>query len=86
MRPLAGAMGAFDFTVETAVYATFTLGGLHTRPTGEVVSLDGTPIAGLFAAGRTTSGVAAMGYASGVSLGDATLFGRMAGRSAAARS
>lgn len=83
VRPLTGALGAFDFTVENSIYATFTLGGLQTLPTGEVVSLDGAPIPGLYAAGRTTSGVAAMGYASGISLGDATLFGRMAGRSAA---
>ena len=85
VRPLVGALGAFDFTVESSIYATFTLGGLQTRPTGEVISLDGAPIPGLYAAGRTTSGVAAMGYASGVSLGDATLFGRMAGRLAASR-
>jgi 3-oxo-5alpha-steroid 4-dehydrogenase len=38
----------------------------------------------LFAAGRTTSGVCSFGYASGLSIGDSTLFGRFAGESAAA--
>jgi 3-oxo-5alpha-steroid 4-dehydrogenase len=37
----------------------------------------------LYAAGRTTSGIAAQGYCSGLSLGDSTFFGRRAGRSAA---
>ena len=84
VRPLHPPLGAFDFTVENFVYATFTLGGLDTLPTGEVLAVDGAPIPGLFAAGRTTAGCAAFGYASGISLGDATMFGRFAGRSAAA--
>ncbi|MFN8543765.1 MAG: FAD-dependent oxidoreductase [Candidatus Binatia bacterium] len=77
---------AIDWSVDQALWATFTLGGLHTRPTGAVLDPDGEPVAGLYAAGRTTSGVAASGYVSGVSLGDGTFFGRAAGRSAAARS
>ena len=44
---------------------------------------DGDVIPGLYAAGRTTSGLAAQGYSSGLSLADATFFGRMAGRHAA---
>ena len=58
------------------IYAPFTLGGLHTSVDGAVLDLDGAPIPGLYAAGRTTSGVAAQGYCSGLSLGDSTLFGR----------
>jgi len=85
VRPLTGPLGAFDFTVENSIYATFTLGGLRTSVDGSVLSLDGSPIPGLFAAGRTTSGVAALGYSSGVSLGDSTFFGRLAGESAAGR-
>lgn len=63
----------------------FTLGGLETRPTGEVLNIDGQVIPGLFAAGRTTAGLprTAKGYASGMSVGDATFFGRLAGRAAA---
>jgi 3-oxo-5alpha-steroid 4-dehydrogenase len=56
----------------------FTLGGLHTSPWGEVLDADDQPIAGLYAAGRTTSGIAAPGYASGLSIGDGTFFGRHA--------
>jgi 3-oxo-5alpha-steroid 4-dehydrogenase len=68
---------------DTFIYAPFTLGGLHTLVDGEVLDLDGEPIPGLYAAGRATSGVAAQGYCSGLSLGDSTYFGRRAGRSAA---
>ncbi len=85
VRPLVPPLGAFDLTVENSIYAAFTLGGLSTLPDGEVLGVDGSPIAGLFAAGRTTAGIAAFGYASGISLGDATFFGRLAGRRAAAR-
>jgi 3-oxo-5alpha-steroid 4-dehydrogenase len=42
------------------------------------------PVPGLFAAGRTTSGLAAQGYSSGLSLADGTFFGRRAGVAAAA--
>lgn len=64
----------------------FTLGGLATRPSGEVLDADAQPIAGLYAAGRTACGLPRWGegYSSGLSLGDSTFFGRLAGRSAAA--
>jgi succinate dehydrogenase/fumarate reductase flavoprotein subunit len=74
---------ALDYTTEKALYTVFTLGGLHTRPTGEVLTPDGDVVPGLYAAGRTTSGLAAQGYSSGLSLADATFFGRQAGRHAA---
>jgi succinate dehydrogenase/fumarate reductase flavoprotein subunit len=74
---------ALDYTTKNALYTVFTLGGLHTRPTGEVLTPDGDVVPGLYAAGRTTSGLAAQGYSSGLSLADATFFGRMAGRHAA---
>jgi 3-oxo-5alpha-steroid 4-dehydrogenase len=65
----------------------FSLGGLWTRATGEVLSEDGERIEGLYAAGRNSCGIArsAEGYASGTCIGDATFFGRLAGRAAAAR-
>ena len=75
--------GAFDCTVERAIYAAFTLGGLRTRPGGAVLNPSGQEIPGLFAAGRATSGVCAQGYSSGLSLADASFFGRLAGESAA---
>jgi 3-oxo-5alpha-steroid 4-dehydrogenase len=84
LKPLSRPpFGAIDVCPEKVVYATFTLGGLRTLPTGEVQTPDGSVVPGLFAAGRTTSGVAAEGYVSGISLGDASFFGRLAGRSAA---
>jgi 3-oxo-5alpha-steroid 4-dehydrogenase len=83
LEPLVGPLAGFDLRSDKFIYAPFTLGGLHTTIEGEVLDLDGEPIPGLYAAGRTTSGVAAQGYCSGISLGDSTLFGRMAGRSAA---
>ncbi len=66
----------------------FTLGGLSTRPSGEVLDGDSKPIEGLYAAGRTACGLPRWGegYSSGLSLGDSTFFGRLAGQSAAAHS
>jgi 3-oxo-5alpha-steroid 4-dehydrogenase len=61
----------------------FTLGGLQTSLDGEVLHVSGDPIPGLYAAGRTTAGLAAWGYASGISLGDGSFYGRRAGRAAA---
>lgn len=77
--------GAFDCTTEKALYAAFTLGGLHTDTEGRVLDPEGDPIPGLFAAGRSSSGLAVGGYSSGLSLGDGSFFGRRAGRQAAAR-
>jgi 3-oxo-5alpha-steroid 4-dehydrogenase len=84
VRPLVPPLGAFDLRIGPAPYAPFTLGGLETTVEGEVLSVGGGAIPGLFAAGRTTSGVCAFGYASGLSIGDSTMFGRFAGASAAA--
>jgi len=78
-----GPLGALDCTVENAIYAVFTLGGLHTDVRGRVLDAEGAAIPGLFAAGRTTSGLAAQGYSSGLSLADGTWFGRRAGDTAA---
>jgi 3-oxo-5alpha-steroid 4-dehydrogenase len=83
LTPLLGPLAAFDLRASKFIYAPFTLGGLDTSIDGAVLDLDGIAIPGLFAAGRTTSGVAAQGYCSGLSLGDSTLFGRIAGQSAA---
>ncbi|MDT4943547.1 MAG: 3-oxo-5alpha-steroid 4-dehydrogenase, partial [Pseudonocardiales bacterium] len=83
LTPLVPPLAAFDMRSDKFVYAPFTLGGLHTLVGGEVLDLDGAPVAGLYAAGRTTSGVAAQGYCSGLSLGDSTFFGRRAGLGAA---
>ncbi len=70
-----------------AFYPYFTLGGLRVRPSGEVLTSDGEAIPGLYAAGRTACGLPrwGAGYSSGMSLGDCTFFGRLAGRRAASR-
>jgi succinate dehydrogenase/fumarate reductase flavoprotein subunit len=62
------------------------LGGLDTLPTGEVLTPQREIIPGLYAAGRTAAGIprSARGYASGMSVADASFFGRLAGRQAAA--
>lgn len=65
--------------------SAFTVGGLHTTVDGAVLDVSGSPIAGLFAAGRASSGMHGDGYISGTSLGDGTFFGRRAGRAVAAR-
>ena len=80
LKPLTKPpFGALDYRVEKSLWSVFTMGGLRTSVNGEVLTADGDAIAGLYAAGRTTSGLAAQGYSSGLSLADATFFGRRAG-------
>lgn len=75
----------YDLSVERAQYSSHTFGGLQTRPNAQVVDVWGEDIPGLYAAGRTTSGLPTSPYiASGISVGDCTFFGRQAGQSAAA--
>jgi 3-oxo-5alpha-steroid 4-dehydrogenase len=80
LRPVGSPVGAIDLRESTG---GFTLGGLQTTADAEVLHVSGSPIPGLFAAGRCTAGLAAWGYASGVSLGDGSFYGRRAGRAAA---
>ena len=63
-----------------------TFGGLNTNITGEVVNADEEAIPGLYAAGEVANGeLFPKRYpSSGMALGEAVLFGREAGRSAAA--
>ena len=84
--PPASGIGAVDLRVDHgAIYATFTLGGLMTDAEGGALDLTGRRIPGLYAVGRTGASLAARHYASGISLGDGSFFGRRAGRHAAAR-
>ena len=80
LKPIGTPVGAIDLR---ASCAGFTLGGLQTTLDSEVLHVSGAPIPGLYAAGRCTAGVAAWGYASGISLGDGSFYGRRAGRAAA---
>lgn len=78
-----------DYSLGQLRPAVFTLGGLDTLPGGEVLTPDRDVVPGLFAAGRTAAGIPRTnaGYASGMSVADATFSGRQAGKkvSAAAR-
>ncbi len=80
LKPIGSPVGAIDLR---ASCGGFTLGGLQTSLDAEVLHVSGEPIPGLYAAGRSTAGLAAWGYASGISLGDGSFYGRRAGRAAA---
>ena len=79
-----GPWAAFDCSIGSVYYPHFTLGGLDTLPSGEVLDSDRTVIPGLYAAGRNACGLprTGAGYSSGMSVGDATFFGRQAGHCA----
>jgi 3-oxo-5alpha-steroid 4-dehydrogenase len=83
LQPLAPPYAVLDLREQTFPMSAFTMGGLRTAVGGEVLRPDGSPVGGLFAAGRATSGLAVSGYCSGISLGDCSFFGRRAGQSAA---
>lgn len=85
IKSLEPPLAALDCTPGNAFYPFFTLGGLDTLPSGEVLTPTGETVPGLYAAGRTACGIPRRGdgYASGSSVGDATFFGRKAGRKVA---
>jgi 3-oxo-5alpha-steroid 4-dehydrogenase len=88
LKPLnVGPFAALSMSPSHSYFSYFTLGGLETLPTGEVLDLRGVPIPGLFAAGRAVCGLPrwGKGYSSGLSLGDSSFFGRQAGKTAGAR-
>ena len=63
---------------------TFTFGGLKITNEAQVEDVTGAPIPGLFAAGEIVGGLYYHNYASGTGLMAGSVFGRIAGRSAAA--
>jgi 3-oxo-5alpha-steroid 4-dehydrogenase len=86
LRPLqTPPYAALDCSTQRSLFGAFTLGGLAVTPLGQVLSPEGEEIPGLYAAGRCTAGLIREGrnYASGLSIGDASFFGRLAGRRAA---
>jgi tricarballylate dehydrogenase len=62
---------------------TFTFGGLRIDTSAAVQSLDGGPIANLFAAGELVGGLFYFNYPGGSGLTSGAVFGRIAGASAA---
>lgn len=88
LKPLTEPpFAALNFSGDAVRGTSFTLGGLSTLPSGQVLTPDGSIIEGLYAAGRTACGIPRWGegYSSGMSLGDSSFFGRQAGRHAATR-
>ena len=63
---------------------TFTYGGVRVNPQAQVMNEDGDPIGGLFAAGEMIGGLFYGNYPTGCGIMAGTVFGRTAGRSAAA--
>jgi len=72
----------YGFAVTTGI--TFTFGGLHITPAGEVLDNEGRTLKGLYAAGELVGGLFYNNYPGGAGLMAGSVFGRIAGRSAAA--
>ena len=80
-----GPYQALDISIDAKLepLPTLTLGGLRVdEDTGAVLGVDGEPIGGLYAAGRTAIGICSNIYVSGLSAADCTFSGRRAGRAA----
>jgi len=64
---------------------TFTFGGLRINTDAQVISADGEPIPGLYAAGELVGGIFYFNYPGGTGLTNGSVFGRIAGANAARR-
>lgn len=81
-----GPFYAIDMSISAKLepLPVMTLGGLKVEEeSGLVIRADGTPIAGLYAAGRTAVGICSHIYVSGLAVADCVFSGRRAGRHAA---
>lgn len=65
---------------------TFTFGGLRVSRYAEVLDVAGKPIGNLYACGELVGGLFYFNYPGGTGLTSGSVFGRIAGRTAAARS
>ncbi len=84
LRPLTGPYTVWDLSVTNAFFPAHTFGGLRTSVDSRVISANAEIIPRLFAVGRTSAGIPIAPYfASGLSVGDSTFFGRIAGSKAA---
>ena len=63
---------------------TFTFGGLRINTGAQVLSTDGEPIPGLYAAGELVGGIFYFNYPGGTGLTNGAVFGRIAGANAGA--
>lgn len=80
-----GPLGTGPFhAVPVHPSALGTKGGPRTTPDGQVLSVDGTPVEGLYAAGNAMAAPTGMAYGgAGGTLGPALVFAHLAGRHAA---
>ena len=62
---------------------TFSFGGLRINTNAQVISTDGEPIPGLYAAGELVGGIFYFNYPGGSGLTNGAVFGKIAGASAA---
>ena len=62
---------------------TFSFGGLKINSQAQVISSDGAPIPGLYAAGELVGGIFWFNYPGGTGLTNGAVFGRIAGQNAA---
>jgi fumarate reductase flavoprotein subunit len=79
-QPLEGTL--YALTVQPGVH--HTMGGLKINTAAEVIDTEGNVIPGLFAAGEVTGGVHGSNRLGGNAVADFTVFGLIAGESAAA--
>lgn len=71
------------YAIKVTAGVHHTMGGLKINPAAEVLTEDGTAIAGLFAAGEVTGGVHGANRLGGNAVADFVVFGRIAAQSAA---
>ncbi|TKA92235.1 FAD-dependent oxidoreductase [Halopseudomonas bauzanensis] len=86
ITPLDNApWAAFDISTTSSTYRFIALGGLACNIDSQVLNEAGKPILGLYAAGANCEHFPTNGgeYASGMSLGPGSFFGRIAGQKAA---
>jgi fumarate reductase flavoprotein subunit len=83
-RVLAGELAAAPFyVVEVSPAIHHTMGGIKINTNAEVINNAGTVVEGLFAAGEVTGGVHGGNRIGGNAVADITIFGKIAGKSAA---
>lgn len=84
LRPLRPPLAVLDVSMGSSEYRFLALGGLRVDEHGRCLDADGAPLAGLYALGASAAHLPTTGaeYASGLSLGPGTLFGRRAARHA----
>jgi succinate dehydrogenase/fumarate reductase flavoprotein subunit len=86
LQPLTeGPYAAFDISFDKSTYLFITLGGIKTDELGRALDLRSNAIPGLYVVGASAAHIPRSGkaYASGLSLGPGSYFGRRAGRHAA---